>query len=155
MPSTTPEVLLVELMKLDPAEHPIVPQILDVVRNYPIQIQRACAEAAKVSADPGTVGPIKAVADEQAVEIQKMLEAFTGPTPEVQVVEPVAEPVVLASEPFKITATSAGLDAPPPYVDAQAAEDARVRFEQRLADAAEEVHEPLIPAALDENHPAQ
>lgn len=78
---TTLEALLAELTKLEAADHPIVPKILDVVREYPIQIQGACAEASKHSADPGTVAPVKTVADQQAVELQEMLDAFVAAPP--------------------------------------------------------------------------
>lgn len=182
---TTPEALLVELMKLDPAAHPIVPQILEVVRNYPIQIQTAIAESAKRSADPGFVsaGTIKAVADEQAVELQKMLEVFTAPAPDGLVVAwshrdnpenfspqdqvmnlrgqtnekeflaqhtgdfpPLAvEPAVIGSEPFKLAAEFKRQ--PDPGMGQWGSTPGLTAMDHDRA-AAEEAHEPLIPAAI-------
>lgn len=117
---TSHEAAVAHLKKLDRAEHPEIEELLAVARMYPVDVQAACADAVKRGGDASFIEPIKAIADRQAVEVQELLDALTfagegGPKPvadhdlrDLRHDSPrfgqlgAAEPVVIASEPFKI-----------------------------------------------------
>lgn len=120
----TPHEAAVEHLKtLNRSDHPELEEVLAVVRQYPVDIQRACEAEMKRSGQVAAIDPIKAVADRQAVEIQELLEAFTAPAaasaeppstatgfkqipefdaPMLSSVLFPSEPAVIASEPFNI-----------------------------------------------------
>ena len=65
------------LKTLDRAEHPEIEELLAVVRQHPVEIQRACEDAVKRGEDAAVLAPIRAIADRQAVELQELLDALT------------------------------------------------------------------------------
>lgn len=69
------------LKTLDRADHPEIEELLAVVRQYPVEVQRACEDGVKRGDDPAVLTPIKAVADRQAVAVQELLDALTAPAP--------------------------------------------------------------------------
>lgn len=76
---TPHEAAVVRLRELPRADHPEIEELLAVLREFPVQIQRACETTLKSSGYVDLLDPIKAVADQQAVQLQELLDALTAP----------------------------------------------------------------------------
>lgn len=78
----TPHEAAVEHLKtLNRSDHPEIEELLSVVRQYPVEIQRACEDAVKRGEDAAVLYPIKAIADRHAVAVQELLDALTAEMP--------------------------------------------------------------------------
>lgn len=98
----TPHEAAVEHLKtLNRADHPEVEELLAVVRQHPVEIQRACEDAVKRGEDSAVLMPIRALADRHAVELQELLDALT-------VAVPVTEPSLLDRQAREQAARTAG-----------------------------------------------
>ncbi len=89
----TPHEAAVDRLKtLIRANHPELEQVLALVGHYPVAVQVACEAAIKRGDDPAILLPVKAVADQQAVEIQELLDALTTALPIRTDLQRAAEP---------------------------------------------------------------
>jgi len=78
----TPHETAVEHLKLlNRSDHPEIEELLAVVRQHPVEIQRACEEAMKRGEDAAILYPIRSIADRHAVALQELLEALTATMP--------------------------------------------------------------------------
>lgn len=154
---TPHEAAVAHLKELDRADHSVVEEVLAVVRQYPVDVQQACEAERKRGADASFIDPVKAVADRQAVEIQELLDALTSPATDAGVwrnqpspfdlMHEVREPVVIASEPFRVAEPpfSPFREGIPTEADLAADKAERIRANSAKDRALDDLaHEPLV-----------